>query len=226
MSKPILQPLAAVALVVAAATVAPAAGERVVCANAVGSDGGFFYTFWHDTGQGCLRLGARGSYSVDWRLGASGNLVAGKGWRTGRLDRVVHYTARAFEPGRNGYLSLYGWSTHPLAEYYIVDSWGGFVPPGDAGTLLGTVESDGGTYRVYRTRRVNQPSIAGTATFDQYWSVRTERRPLRHDNAITFANHVAAWRRAGLVLGRFDYQLLATEGFGSDGRSDVTVSAE
>ena len=43
---------------------------------------------------------------------------------------------------------------------------------------------------------------------------------------ITFANHVAAWRSHGLELGRMDYQVMATEGFGSSGRSDVTVWEE
>ena len=107
-------------------------------------------------------------------------------------------------------------------EYYVVERWGDFTPPGDA-ALLGTVESDGGTYRLYRTRRISQPSIEGTATFDQYWSVRTSPRPLGEEAVITFGNHVDAWRRVGLELGAMDYQVMATEGFGSEGRSAVIV---
>lgn len=199
------------------------ATTREVCRNGTGTQGGFFYTFWHDTGDSCLTLGREGRYATRWDLGEAGNLVAGTGWRTGSPDRVVTYQAGAFEPGRNGYLTLYGWSRDPLVEYYVVDSWGDFTPPGPDAVPLGTVESDGGTYRLYRTRRVEQPSIAGAATFDQFWSVRTEKRALGAENTITFANHVAAWERVGLKLGTMDYQVLATEGFGSTGRSDVRV---
>lgn len=156
--------------------------------------------------------------------GERGNLVAGEGWAKGSPDRVVRYTARVFEPGANGYLTLYGWSRNPLVEYYVVENWGAFLPPGANATLLGTVASDGGTYRVYRTRRIDQPSIDGTATFYQYWSVRTSRRVIGAGNAITFRNHVARWRRLGLHLGTLDYQVLATEGFGSKGRSDIEVN--
>jgi endo-1,4-beta-xylanase len=129
--------------------------------------------------------------------------------------------------GANSYLALYGWSTDPLIETYVVESWGdSFTPPGGAAKVVGTVKSDGGTYTIYRTRRDRQPSIEGTATFDQYWSVRTARRPTGRASAITFANHVAAWRALGMKLGTMNYQVLATEGFGSNGASDVTVWRE
>jgi endo-1,4-beta-xylanase len=200
-----------------------AADATKVCSNATGSDNGHFYTFWHDAGSGCMTLDHDGRYGVEWQLDKSGNLVAGKGWEKGRLDRVVRYKAHAFVAGTNGYLALYGWSTDPLVEYYVVENWGDFTPPGGTAISLGTVTSDGGTYRLYRTRRINQPSIAGTATFSQYWSVRSAKRPVGSTATITFGNHVAAWSKLGLKLGTLNYQVIATEGFGSSGRSDIRL---
>ncbi len=194
-----------------------------ICRNRSGTHEGFFFTFWKDAGTACMALGSAGSYSLEYDL-HPGNLVAGMGWRSGSATRRIGYRAEAFEAGTNSYLALYGWSTDPLVEYYVVDSWGSeFTPPGEGAPALGTVETDGGTYRIYRTRRVEKPSIRGTQTFDQYWSVRTERRRIGLDQAITFANHVEAWRRLGMELGTMNYQVLATEGYGSTGRSRVSV---
>lgn len=215
------------AVLLALVAAACAATDRPACARGTGTHDGYFYTSWRDSGSACMTLGEQGRYAVAWDLRPSGNLVVGKGWSTGAANRAVGYRAAAFEPGSNGYLTLYGWTTDPLIEYYVVDSWGSaFTPPGEDAAVLGTVESDGGTYRIYRTRRVDKPSIRGTQTFYQYWSVRTSRRTQGADNTITFANHVAAWRSHGLELGTMDYQVLATEGFGSRGRSEVTVWQE
>lgn len=194
---------------------------QTITTNQTGTDDGFFYTYWKDTGYASMNLGSGGNYSVNWDLGSSGNFVGGKGWSTGSSNRTVGYNAGNFTSNGNSYLTLYGWTTGPLVEYYVVDNWGNWRPPG--GTSQGTVNTDGGTYNLYRTQRVNAPSIQGTATFYQYWSVRTSKAPTGSNRTITFSNHVNGWSGRGWNLGSHSYQVMATEGFQSSGSSNVTV---
>lgn len=217
----------ALAAVILPAADMPDPTERRICDNQTGMHRGHFFTFWKSGGDACMTLAQQGSYTADYRLAARENLVAGKGWRLGSQTRTIGYKVDRFEAGSNSYLTLYGWSVDPLIEYYVVEDWGSnFTPPGDGAKRLGTLRSDGGVYAIYRTQRVQQPSIRGTQTFHQYWSVRTQRQTFGKKRKITFANHVAAWRKVGMRLGRMDYQVLATEGFGSTGNSAVTLWQE
>jgi endo-1,4-beta-xylanase len=212
------------ALSSALALAAAGSAHAAVCSNQTGTNNGFYYQMYLSSGSACLTLGSAGNYSTTWSLGSSGNMVAGKGWSTGSTSRVIGYNAGVWNPGSNAYLALYGWSTNPLIEYYVVDDHGGFTPPGNGATLMGTVSSDGGTYNIYRTQRINAPNITGTnQNFYQFWSVRTSNRSTGTNNTITFANHVNAWRSHGMNLGTMNYQMIATEGYGSNGSSNVTV---
>ena len=138
----------------------------------------------------------------------------------GLFIRAITYTAN-YAPNGNSYLSVYGWTTSPLVEYYIMEDFGTY-DPSSGQAIKGTVTSDGGSYKIFETTRTNEPSISGTATFQQYWSLRLTKRS---SGTVTTANHFNAWAALGMKLGTFNYQIVATEGYDSSGSSTVTVSS-
>jgi endo-1,4-beta-xylanase len=87
-------------------------------------------------------------------------------------------------------------------------------------TQLGTITSDGSTYTLCTDTRTNQPSITGTSTFTQYWSVRQNKRT---SGTVTTANHFNAWAKHGFGSS-YNFQVLAVEAFSGSGSASITVS--
>ena len=189
-------------------------GATTITTNQTGTDG-LFYSFWtNGSGSASMTLNGGGSYSVNWSN--IGDFTCGKGWSTGSGHTITY--SGSYSNSGGGACGIYGWTTNPLIEYYICDSWNGVTYNA---TRVGSVTSDGSTYTIYKHQQVNQPSIQGTSTFWQYISVRDNQRV---GGTITIQNHFDAWRNAGLNLGSMNYQILLVEGWNGSGSANITVS--
>ena len=198
--------------------------------------GGMDYTQNYNGGAANFQSNLNaGTFSAKW--GGNTDFVVGLGWKTGSARLVIlsstgHHIVTYIEissitysgtysaSGSGSYLAVYGWINSPQAEYYVVESYGSYNPCSGA-TNLGTVTSDGGTYTVCTDVRTNQPSITGTSTFTQYWSVRQSQRT---SGTVTTANHFKVWAQHGFGNSNFNYQVMAVEAFSGSGSASVTVS--
>ncbi|HET9171669.1 MAG TPA: glycoside hydrolase family 11 protein [Actinospica sp.] len=213
--------LTAALALVAALVAAPggASAASTICSSQTGTNGGNYYQMWTaGTGSACMTLNSGTSYSTSWS--GVGDFVDGVGWNPGSHN-TVNFSSSLNASGGTTLVSLYGWSTSPLVEYYIEENYSG--SPNTAGTYMGQVTSDGGTYNIYEHQQVNQPSIQGNATFEQYLAIRTS--PVS-SGTITTQNFFNAWASHGMNLGTLNYQILATEAWGGgSGNDSVTVNS-
>lgn len=195
-------------------------GLTVLTESKIGEEDGYSYELWKDYGNTTMTLTGNGAFTCSWDN--IGNAL----FRTGRkygctstykeMDPIYIEYEADYQPNGNSYLCVYGWTRDPLIEYYIVESWGSWRPPG--GSPLGQIEVDGGTYDVYRTERVNKPSIDGDTTFYQYWSVRTTKR---EKGTISVSKHFEEWEKMGLPAGKLYEAALNVEGYQSSGKATI-----
>ena len=188
--------------------------------NATGQIDGYNYELWKDNGNTRMTLMGGGKFSCEWSNINNALFRIGKKWdctKTWQQLGSITVTYNVdYRPNGNSYMCVYGWTRSPLIEYYIVDSWGSWRPPGTQSR--GTITVDGGTYDIYTSDRINQPSIDGTATFKQFWSVRTDKKT---SGTISVDKHFQAWSSKGMELGKMYEAALTIEGYQSSGSATV-----
>ena len=213
-----------VAIILCAAMLFGCAAEEeeavVLTDSTIGELNGYSYELWKDYGDTTMTLTKGGTFTCEWKNINNCLFRRGVKFDCTQTYRDIGNIAVDYKvdyhPDGNSYLCIYGWTREPLVEYYIVDSWGNWRPPG--GNPLGTITVDGGIYDVYRTVRVNQPSIDGNTTFEQYWSVRQEKRT---EGTVNVAAHFAAWESMGMTMGKMYEAALTVEGYQSAGSAEV-----
>jgi endo-1,4-beta-xylanase len=81
-------------------------------------------------------------------------------------------------------------------------------------TLKGSFKTDGSIYDIYTKTRVEKPSIVGITTFQQYFSIRREKR---NKGSIHISDHFDQWESIGLTMGKLHEVSFVVEGYKSSG---------
>jgi hypothetical protein len=189
---------------------------QTLTSGKTGVQGGYNYEYWKDnnTGTGTMVLGDSGNFSCTWSN--ISNILFRKGIRPGTKNTIITYSAD-YKPVGNSYLAVYGWTRNPLVEYYIIESWGTWRPPG--GTAKTSITVDGAKYDIYSNSRTG-PSIEGNKTFQQYWSVRQQKRT---EGVIPCSTHFDAWAKNNMPMGSMYEVSFVVEGYQSSGSADVKM---
>ncbi|MDR0320115.1 MAG: glycoside hydrolase family 11 protein [Treponema sp.] len=203
--------------------------DIVITRNKIGTYDGYDYELWKNEGTfGRMVLGNSGTFSCRWNGTENALFRTGKKFGSTQTHSQIgnislNYSA-SFLPSNTGvsYLCVYGWTVNPLIEFYVVDSWGhSNRPPGSwaGATHKGVITIDEGVYDIYVSTRTNMPSIQGTRTFQQYWSVRQSKRT---SGTISVSEHLKKWEELGMPLGNMYEVALCVEGYNSNGSAEVT----
>ena len=137
----------ALALATVAAVLPGTAGAATqICSDSTGTNSGAFFSMFVSGGSACITLNSGTSYSSTWS--GIGDFVGGIGSNPGsKTANVTFSNSLNTSGGGTTLVSLYGWTTNPLVEYYVEDN---YHPAGNAaGTFMGTMTSNGGTYNIY-----------------------------------------------------------------------------
>jgi endo-1,4-beta-xylanase len=210
------------------------ASSSRVTTSSVGTINGYTYEFWNQDEKGSPSMGLKsdGTFDVSW----SGifNMLARNGVRPGQNVQSVSYNVSEYSVSSGvSYLCVYGWAYDGITydnmvEFYIVENWKNYRPPGAGGTLERSVVVDGDTYDIYTSPRVDQPSVhpSGNSTFTQYWSVRRDGDQ-RSRGTVDVASHFQAWSNLGMEFGDTIREVsFCIEGYQgeSDGTGHANVS--
>ena len=228
-------------------------GQTYTCSGGksqqMGSAGGYDYELWSQDGVGNATMTLNpsdangGTFSVEWSGTVNMLARSGKRWgsnSTVTVQNVGNITAE-FEVEWSStdnvkYVSVYGWGYYDQQdipsgfsdeiEYYIIQDRGSYNPT-QGGKKFGSATIDGINYDFFTTDRRSQPSLSGTSTFKQYWSIPSNTSQHRTKGTISISKHFEAWANAGMKMGKL-YEVASMKiesytGQGGNARGSATV---
>jgi hypothetical protein len=194
------------------------------------------WEIWSNGGSaGTLTTFSTPAFSATWnnsqnylgRLGFEWGSRGGKYTTHGTITAQV--VSKKTGSGNFGwsYVGMYGWTTNPCIEWYIVDDSFGKMPinPGNCTNMKNSPLSiDGGKYTmcVRSTSGTGGDRCGGAGQWNQYYSIRQDNRTC---GTISVSKHFEAWEAAGNSMqgNLLEVKILAEVG-GGQGTVDFPVA--
>lgn len=212
----------------------PTSGSATHTSGQGGTDN-LAWQIWSNAGSGQLTTySGVPAFSASWNN--SGNYLGRLGFEWGnkpqKFDAFGTISADFAETlsgssgGQWSYVGMYGWSTNPCIEWYIIDDSFGKMPvnPGSCANMSNSPLSvDGGQYTmcVRTTSGTGGDRCGGAASWNQYYSIRHDNRKC---GTISVTEHFKAWAAAGNNLGNLLEVKVLLEVGGGQGTADFSVA--
>jgi endo-1,4-beta-xylanase len=171
--------------------------------NGQAGSGNLAWQLWSNQGTGTLTTFSTPAFSASWNN--SGNYLGRLGFEFGNagksFDTYGTITAQFTETksGNSGnqwsYIGVYGWTTNPCIEWYIIDDSYSKMPinPGNCTNMPNSPLSiDDGKYTmcVRTTSGTGGDRCGGLSSWTQYYSIRQSNRTC---GTISVSEHFKAW---------------------------------
>ena len=199
--------------------------------NSQGGTGNLAWQIWSNAGSGTLTTFSTAAFSAGWNN--SGDYLGRLGFEWGNggktYDAYGTITADfAFKKTGSGggfsYIGIYGWSTNPCVEFYIVDDSFSTMPFNPySSSLKQTVTIDGESYKLFSNNTNGTGgSRCNASSWLQFWSIRQKARQC---GTITISDHFKAWDTAGMKLGNLLEAKILVETGGGSGSVDFPIAS-
>jgi hypothetical protein len=199
--------------------------------NTQGTLGNLAWSLWSNGGGATMTTFDTPAFRATWGPD-SGDVLARFGLDFGNdgltYDQYGPITAQFTETksgtaGGYSYIGIYGFSTDPCVEFYIVDDSYIAMPIKPYSTSnKGTYTLDGGSYDLYSgsVTSAGDSSCRGSA-WQQFYSVRQTARTC---GQISITQHFNAWNAAGMKLGSLLQVAILAEAGGGTGSIDFPIA--
>ena len=213
----------------------PTSGGSVHTSSSQGGTNPLAWQVWSNGGTpGTVTTYSTPAFSTTWNNSSNylGRLGFEWGNSGGAYDTHGTITAQFVEKRHSGassnnswsYIGLYGWTTNPCVEWYIVEDSIATMPisPYNAGQK-GTATIDGESYKLYSnsTNGTGGSRCSGVSSWMQFWSVRQKARQC---GTITVTQHFDAWKGASMAMGNLLEVKILVEVGGGSGTIDFPVA--
>lgn len=196
-----------------------------------GTHEGLDWELWNQDNQGTvnMELSGIGGFTAEWSDTLDSEFSTGKIWKSEQPevdsmgDIRMHYAVSDFESDGVLYFGAHGWTQENRVEFFIIENFNDWRPPGDNAKLIDSITVDDHIYDVYEIYNSISP-VEPIDIIPKYFSVRREGDTSMNGN-INVSEHFRQWEKLGLDIGSKLYQVsFAVTPYNSSGYADVQMN--